>query len=167
MGKKKDLNDNSPPQILRNYVNSAERSHLEILDEIKRISLARKFDQKKKLQLAIEALCKLDTLERFIESLRKYKVILQSFTANANDAKVFFGVLEEFVCPRNPDEFLAKVYVIFECLYDEEIVSEEDMIAWDELEADKAVIVDIEEAESIRAKAAPFITWLRENDDDS
>merc|ERR1712048_356741 len=165
--KKKDLNDNSPPQILRNYVNSAERSYLEILDEIKRISLARKFDQKKKLQLTIEALCKLDTLERFIESLRKYKVILQSFTANANDAKVFFGVLEEFVCRRNPDAFLAKVYVILECLYDEEIVSEEDMLKWAELASDKAVIVEQEEAESIRANAAVFIQWLRENEDDS
>ena len=164
--KKKDLSDNSPPQILRNFVNSAERSYLEILDEIKRISLARKFDQKKKLQLAIEALCKLDTLDRFVESLRRYKVILQSFTQNANDCKVFFGVLEEFVCRRNPDEFLSKVYVIFECLYDEEIVTEEDMLKWDELPSDKAVIVEQEEAESIRAKAAPFITWLRENDDD-
>merc|ERR1712130_199414 len=164
---KKDNNDNSPPQILRNYVNGGERSYLEILDEIKRISLARKFDQKKKLQLAIEALCKLDTLERFVESLRKYKVIMQSFTANANDAKVFFGVLEEFVCRRNPDEFLGKVYKIFECLYDEDIVSEEDMIKWDELPTDKAVIVEQEEAESIRLKAKPFINWLRENEDDS
>jgi len=123
--------------------------------------------KKKKLQLAIEALCKLDTLERFIESLRKYKVILQSFTANANDAKVFFGVLEEFVCRRNPDAFLAKVYVILECLYDEEIVSEEDMLKWAELASDKAVIVDQEEAESIRANAAVFIQWLKENQDDS
>merc|ERR1712228_530699 len=129
--KKKEHGDNSPPQILRNYVNSAERSYLEILDEIKRISLARKFDQKKKLQLTIEALCKLDTLDRFIESLKKYKVILVTFTSNPNDAKVFFGVLEEFVCRRNPDQFLSKVYVIFECLYDEEIVTEEDMIKWD------------------------------------
>merc|ERR1712204_127449 len=81
---KKDKGDQSPPQILRNYVNGGERTYLEILDEIKRISLARKFDEKKKLQLAIEALCKLDTLERFVQSLRKYKVILQSFTGNPN-----------------------------------------------------------------------------------
>ena len=58
------------------------------------------------------------------------------------------------------------MYVIFECLYDEEIVTEEDMLKWDELPSDKAVIVEQEEAESIRAKAAPIITWLRENDDD-
>merc|ERR1712154_301481 len=164
---KTGINDNSPPQILRNYVHSAQRSFLEILDEIKRISMARKFDQKKKLQLTIEALCKLDTLENFIVSLKKYKEILQTFTSNANDTKVFFGVLEEFVSRRNPDEFLGKVYKIFECLYDEDIVSEEDMIKWDELPTDKAVIVEQEEAESIRLKAKPFINWLRENEDDS
>eukprot|EP00486_Rosalina_sp_Unknown_P000353 CAMPEP_0201567062 /NCGR_PEP_ID=MMETSP0190_2-20130828/7334_1 /ASSEMBLY_ACC=CAM_ASM_000263 /TAXON_ID=37353 /ORGANISM="Rosalina sp." /LENGTH=418 /DNA_ID=CAMNT_0047986597 /DNA_START=42 /DNA_END=1298 /DNA_ORIENTATION=+ len=167
-GKKGAANDdNSPPQILRNYINSAERSNLEILDEVKRISLARKYDQKKKLQLAIEALCKLDTLDNFIETLEKYKAILSTFTKNPADAKVFFGVLEEFVCRRNPDEFLGKVYKILECLYDNDIAEEDDMIKWAELDTDKAVIVDQDEAESIRQKAAPFIKWLRENDDES
>lgn len=163
---KKGGDDNSPPQILRNYINSADRTNLEILDEIKRISLARKYDQKKKLQLAIEALCKLDTLDNFIETLVKYKAILSTFASNTADAKVFFGVLEEFVCRRNPDEFLGKVYKILECIYDNDIAEEEDMLKWADLATDKAVIVDQDEAESIRQKAAPFIKWLRENDDE-
>ena len=167
-GKKKGVNDdNSPPQILRNYINSAERTNLEILDEVKRISLARKYDQKKKLQLAIEALCKLDTLDNFIESLVKYKAILSTFANNPADAKVFFGVLEEFVCRRNPDEFLGKVYKILECIYDNDIAEDEDKLKWADLPTDKAVIVDQDEAESIRSKAAPFIKWLRENEDES
>ena len=165
--KSKGTDDNSPPQILRNYIASQERSNLEILDEIKRISLARKYDQKKKLQLTIEALCKLDTLDNFIISLKKYEKILSTFTSNPADAKVFFGVLEEFVCRRNPDEFLGKVYKILECIYDAEIAEEEDMLKWADLATDKAVIVDQDEAASIREKAAPFIKWLRENEDDS
>eukprot|EP00483_Globobulimina_turgida_P002020 UN02022 len=165
--KKAKLNDdNSPPQILRNYVATCQRSNFEILDEVKRIKLARKFDQKKTLQLAIEALCKLDTLENFLSSMCKYKEILQTFTSNQADAKVFCGVLEEFVCRRNPDAFLGKVYKIFECLYDEDIVSEEDMLLWADLATDKAVIVEQEEAQSIRDKAKPFITWLRQNESD-
>eukprot|EP01083_Nonionella_stella_P003525 10143_1 len=158
--------DNSPPQILRNYIASTERSNFEILDEIKRIRLARKFDQKKTLQLCIEALCKLDTLNNFIASLKKYKEILQTFTSNNNDAKIFFGVLEEFVCRRNKDEFLPKVYKILECLYDEDIVTDEDMLLWADLSTDKAVIVEQEEAQEIRERAKPFITWLRESQDD-
>eukprot|EP00483_Globobulimina_turgida_P012456 UN12479 len=96
----------------------------------------------------------------------KYKEILQTFTGNRADAKVFCGVLEEFVCRRNPDAFLGKVYKIFECLYDEDIVSDEDMLLWADLATDKAVIVEQEEAQSIRDKAKPFIEWLRDNGDD-
>eukprot|EP01083_Nonionella_stella_P005964 17226_1 len=162
--KSKTNDDNSPPQILRNYVDSCERNTLEILDEIKRISLARKFDAKKKLQLTLEALCKLDTMERFIESLKTYKVLLQRFTTNNEDAKLFMGVLEEFVCKRNPEALLGKVYVILECVYDEEIVSDEDIILWADMPTDKAMFVEKDDAETIRERAAPLIKWLKEND---
>jgi len=156
----------SPAHILRKFI-SADRTSSEILDEIRRISLARNFDQKKKLQLAIEALCKLDTMERFVASLTKYKAIMATFTTNANDAKVFFGVFEEFVLRRNPEAFLDRVYVLLRCLYDEDIVEEDDLLAWADLETDKAVIVDQDEAERIREKAAPFIKWLRESEEES
>merc|ERR1712039_711111 len=156
----------SPAQILRNYLLS-ERTHTEILDEIRRISLARKFDQKKKLQMSIDALCKLDTLENFSEGLTKYKDIFATFARNKGDAKVFMGVFEEFVCRRNKDAFLDTVYKLLLVLYENDIVEEEDLLKWDSLELDKAVIVDQEEAQIIRQKAAPFIKWLKENESDS
>ena len=106
------MDENAPAQILRNYLSSTERTHSEILDEIKRISLAREYDQKKKLQFTIEALCKLDTLDNFVEGLTKYKEILATFASNENDAKVFMGVFEEFVCRRNPMQFLDAVYKV-------------------------------------------------------
>jgi hypothetical protein len=76
-------------------------------------------------------------------------------------------VFEEFVLRRNPEAFLDSVYKILLCLYDNDIVGEEDLLAWADLETDKAVIVDQDEAERIREKAAPFIKWLRslESDD--
>jgi len=162
---KKGLEDNSPAQILRNYLATPDRTPSEILDEIKRISLAREFDQKKKLQFTIEALCKLDTLDNFVEGLTKYKGILATFASNENDAKVFMGVFEEFVCRRNPLEFLDTVYKILLVLYDNDIVEEDDLLKWDALPHDKAVIVDQDEAQSIREKAAPFIKWLKESEE--
>merc|ERR1712241_865739 len=52
-----------------NYIASQERTQSEILDEMRRIALAREFDQKKKLQMCIDALCKLDTLDNFAKGL--------------------------------------------------------------------------------------------------
>ena len=79
---------------------------------------ARNFDQEKKLQLAIEALC---------------KGTLATFTDNANDAKDFFGVVDEFVLRRSPDAFMA----------------EDDLLAWADLEPHRAVIVDQDEGEPV------------------
>jgi len=163
--RKKGLEDNSPAQILRNYL-ATERSEMEVLDEIKRISLARKFDQKKKLQFTIEALCKLDTVESFVDGLARNKGILATFAADDRDARVFMGVFEEFVLRRNPQQFLDRVYVILLALYDHDIVGEDDLLKWDAMPTDKAVIVDQDEAQLIREKAAPFTKWLRESDED-
>jgi len=163
---KKGLDDSSPAQILRNYIASQERTQSEILDEMRRIALAREFDQKKKLQMCIEALCKLDTLDNFAKGLVEYKGILATFAENENDAKIFMGVFEEFVCRRNPTEFMPKVYKLLLALYDNDIVDEEDLLKWDALPHDKAVIVDQDEAQEIREKAAPFIKWLKESDSD-
>ena len=52
-------------------------------------------------------------------------------------------------------------------LYEHDIVDEDDLLKWDALELDKAVIVDQDEAQQIREKAAPFIKWLKESDSDS
>jgi len=163
---KKGLDDSSPAQILRNYISSQERTQSEILDEMRRIALAREFDQKKKLQMCIDALCKLDTLDNFAKGLGEYKGILATFTENENDAKIFMGVFEEFVCRRNPTEFMPRVYKLLEALYDNDIMEEEDLLKWDALPHDKAVIVDGEEAQEIRQKAAPFIKWLKESGSD-
>ena len=51
--------------------------------------------------------------------------------------------------------------------YDNEIVDEEDLLKWDALSHDKAVIVDQDEAQEIREQAASFIKWLKESDSDS
>eukprot|EP01083_Nonionella_stella_P297318 1009759_1 len=156
--------DDSPKQILRNFIHSAERSDMEILDEIKRISLAQKLDQKKTIQFCVVVLCKLDGLNGFIESVKRYKVIWKTFTANAIDVQVFFGVLEEVICRETCAEFLENVYKIFECLYGEEIVSKDDILFWADLSTDKAIIIDENESELIRNNAAMFIKMLRESD---
>jgi len=117
--------------------------------------------------MTIDALCKLDTLDNFVDGMTKYKEILATFAENENDAKVFMGVFEEFVCRRNKEQFEDKVYKLLLALYDNDIVDEEDLLKWDALPNDKAVIVDQDEAQEIREKAAPFIKWLKESDSDS
>eukprot|EP00488_Nonionellina_sp_1-RS-2012_P000337 TRINITY_DN10960_c0_g1_i1.p1 TRINITY_DN10960_c0_g1~~TRINITY_DN10960_c0_g1_i1.p1 ORF type:complete len:140 (-),score=46.11 TRINITY_DN10960_c0_g1_i1:120-509(-) len=104
-------------------------------------------------------------MEQFLESLKDYKSLMLCFTSIKEDAELFMGVIEEFVCKRNPDALLGKVYKILECLYDEDIVSEDDILLWAERPTHQAMFVEKEDAETIREKATPFVQWLRDNDD--
>ncbi len=58
-----------PVGILRLFVSETARKPNEILDEIKRLTLAYNLDEKKKMSTALDALCKYDDIPIFVETL--------------------------------------------------------------------------------------------------
>jgi len=78
----------------------------------------------------------------------------------------FFGVLEEIIVRRNRDKLLPKTYKILQCIYDNEIASDEQIIHWYESATDHSVIIDKNEADTIRSKAKVFYQWLKDQNDD-
>merc|ERR1712244_108502 len=126
-----------------------------MLKEILRLSLVHDCDAKMRTHQTMEALCEVDSLVSFMVSLVRFKGVFATFTSF--DAEVFLGVLEFMVLRRNPTALLSSVYKILHCLYDEDIAEEEHILAWADLAPDKALIVNEDEAKSIRQHAEPFI----------
>ena len=54
---------------------------------------------------------------------------------------------------------MARVPHILKALYEHDVIEEEVLFEWADKPSDKHISRDV--AEGIRAKAAPFITWLR------
>jgi len=155
-------------QILKEYMRVCERSNGEILDEVKRISLARRYDLRKTIELVLDALVDWKYgLDECMEGMKKYVIIFKKYTDDKHDAEVFLSVIENYICKRDLDEdFENKVYKLLTCLYDNEILDEEDILNWADTPVDKAMFVDSDDAERIRNKASVFINWLREDDED-
>merc|ERR1719192_1563304 len=92
-------------------------------------------------------------------------MVFQSLTGNENDVQILLGVLQEFICKRDlPAEFMNNYYKVLECLYDEEICDENDLLLWADEPLDKALFVSRDEMEELKNKSAVFINWLRGND---
>jgi len=169
---KSDLNnsDSGPAQILREFLNENNNNNNldieQILDEIKRLGMAHNLDDAKKFKVTFDATCKFNTASQLITSLKKNSKLFARLNKNDKDSNIFFACLEEIIAKRNPEMLLSKTPMILEAIYDNEIATEEQILAWHNTESDKSLLLLRDEAEQIRLKAMPFIKWLQETDDD-
>lgn len=79
--------------------------------------------------------------------------------------KYLLGALEQLVAA-NEEQLLAKVPHVFKALYDLDIVDEEAFASWGE-KVSKKYTKSKEMSQRIHDKAAPFIKWLAEADEES
>ncbi len=67
-----------------------------------------------------------DSLNDLIESIKEYKPIFEAFTMRENDTMIFLAFMEEIIVHKS--NLLKYVHRIFMCLYDEDIICEDEMI---------------------------------------
>merc|ERR1711933_564227 len=109
--------------------------------------------------MAIECLmdCSCD-YKALIQSIKKYKQIFETLTIENNDSKIFLASMEELIMHKVIGlDFLNHSYAIFYCLYEEDIVDEDEILEWYQNGDDEYRIIDQNEAQLIRDKTKPFI----------
>ena len=89
--------------------------------------------------------------------------LFKRFCKNERCQKSILGGIERLVGVNFP-ELLPKIALILKALYDHELVEEEVFLAWAEKASKK--YVDKKTSKEIRAKAEPFLNWLREAEED-
>ncbi|KAJ3304361.1 hypothetical protein HDV03_002842 [Kappamyces sp. JEL0829] len=95
--------------------------------------------------------------------VEKHASLLSYFCEDEKCQKGVLGGVERLVVVSYP-VLLPAVSLIFKALYDHDIVEESVFLAWDEKASKK--YVDKKDAKVVREKAAPFITWLREAEEE-
>ncbi|KAJ3096134.1 hypothetical protein HDU96_000874 [Phlyctochytrium bullatum] len=90
--------------------------------------------------------------------------LLRRFLKSEKCQKGLLGGLERLVGVNHPAELMAKVPLVLKAVYDEDLVEEEVLLAWGEKASKK--FVDRKVAKEIRAKAEPFLKWLKEAEEE-
>jgi len=150
--------------IFHDFVKAKINSGIDVSKSDKEV-----FTEAERLEIATKApivLCELlfDS-EGMIAQIKKNKKLLLRFTnENQKAQKYLLGGIEKTV-EVNKVALLPKVATILKTLYDEDIIDEEVIVDWAKKVSKKYVSKEL--AEQIHKKAEPFITWLKEAEEES
>ncbi|KAI9098784.1 domain found in IF2B/IF5-domain-containing protein [Phlyctochytrium arcticum] len=89
--------------------------------------------------------------------------LLKKFSKNEKAQKGLLGGIERLIGV-SANGLMSKVPIVLKALYDEDLVDEEVFLAWGEKPSKK--FVDRKVSKEIREKAAPFLDWLKEADEE-
>ncbi|KAL1509333.1 hypothetical protein ABEB36_004089 [Hypothenemus hampei] len=103
--------------------------------------------------------------QNVLQQAKKYRLLLLRFTLNDKKAQRYLiGGLEQVVV-LHKDVLMNRVPAILKLLYDLDILQEDVILEWADKVSKKFVTKEL--SQEIHDKAAPFIKWLKEADEES
>uniref|UniRef100_A0A5S6QWX1 Eukaryotic translation initiation factor 5 n=1 Tax=Trichuris muris TaxID=70415 RepID=A0A5S6QWX1_TRIMR len=133
------------------------------LDDVKAIEAeAARLDVKDK---AVLLLCRIIFNERMMEQVKPNRALLLRFVyQNPKAQRYLLGGIEQLIVAKK-QTLMPKVAHLLKTFYDADILEEDVLLEWGERPSKKYVTK--EESKEIHAKAAPFLNWLREAEEES
>ena len=95
-------------------------------------------------------------------------LFLMQMTTSERHQKALLGGTERFVGKDHPDKLIPKVSAILAAFYNEDVITEEVLMAWGSKASKK--YVDLSTSKKVRKAAQKFLEWLAEaesEDEDS
>lgn len=161
------LGESDPSKILSSYISEADRSDLEILAELQRLQVAHRLTDLATYSVLLETLLDTQGLDKIAGQLQKKASIIKTVVGNTDAAaRSFISAVEVFVCKDHP-EALNWVPHMFQAFYDEEILSEDQIITWWDSDPETSFSVGVESGKMIRDKCLKFVDWLKTAEEES
>lgn len=148
-------------EYVKNKLN--KDGNLDVQDEKEIVTEAERLEVTNKAPLV---LCELIfDKNKMLAQIKTYKRLLLRFAHdNTKAQKYLMGGIEKTIETYN-DTLLAKTAHILKALYDEDILDEEVILEWGKKVSKKYVSKEM--SEQIHKKAEPFLTWLKEAEEES
>ncbi|XP_028678101.1 eukaryotic translation initiation factor 5 [Erpetoichthys calabaricus] len=103
--------------------------------------------------------------ENIRDQIKKYKRHFLRFCHNNKKAQKYLLGGFECLVKLHQDQLLSRVAIILKAMYDADLLEEDVILAWAEKVSKKYVSKEL--AKEIHAKAAPFVKWLKEAEEES
>jgi translation initiation factor 5 len=159
-----------PAVVLKVFMAEKNRTDNEVISECRRLQLARGLDEPQKVKVLLEAVIDTKTEEdvkNIAKSYRKNaKLIAKLVGQEKRSAQILIGCIEEqvgIVAPR----LMPRVPLILQALYEEDVLSEDVLLAWHASPPESSWLSNNEVATKVREKATPFIDWLKNAEESS
>ena len=113
---------------------------------------------------AVLVLCELIFDENMLQQIKLYRNLLIRFCAEKTKAQKYLLRGFELTIKEYQTQLLPKVTHILKAFYDLDVLEEKVILEWGEKKYKKTVGKEL--AEQIHSKAAPFLKWLKEADEE-
>jgi len=160
----KENKQNACTTILQVFMAQKERSVREICSEVRRLQLAHTLDEPKAIKVLLESVLDLSDIKGVPKQFSDQATLFAQFTKKS--PAIFLGCVEELVGVIEP-KLLSRTPLILKELFDAEVLSEEDIIAWFDMPPENSWLVNKRVAVQVRQKADPLVTWLKEAESES
>lgn len=105
--------------------------------------------------------------DKILLQLKKYRILFLLFTqGNSKAQKSVLGGLEQLIGRVHPEALMPRVPHILKATYDLDLLDEEVLLEWHQKGPSKKY-VSKDVSKEIHAKAAPFLNWLQEAEEES
>eukprot|EP01083_Nonionella_stella_P068792 182916_1 len=162
--------EKDPISALNAYLSQNETlSTGDLMEKIKILRIAHDLDRRKEIEMIVSVLMKYeeDNYQSLMASLKKYRNVFEIYAMTRTDCLIFVSYLEEVImCKSIGNNLLNHAYHIFNCLYDEDILDEDEIKEWYHSKHNEYRIVSADEVNSIKQKAKPFVEWLENADNE-
>lgn len=174
-----DLTDGAKSMTISDDLEKTEKERMDIFyAQVKRkleAGVLEKADDQKELlaeaeRLEIKTKAPLVLMELLfdqnaLQQAKKYRLLLLRFTLNDKKAQRYLiGGLEQVVA-LHKDQLMPRVPALLKLLYDLDVLQEASILEWADKVSKKYVSKEV--SQEIHDKAAPFIKWLKEADEES
>jgi len=157
-----DKSSNTRLEMFFSFVENKKRGgdvvslNKELLAEAERLDIVDK---------AVYVLTELLFSVNIVQEINKYRIIFLRFCHNNQRSQKNLLAAVEMLIGQNSEVLIPKTAHILKTLYDTDILDEEIIIDWQDKSSKKRLGKEL--AAALHAKAAPFIKWLKEAEEES
>ncbi|XP_044748348.1 eukaryotic translation initiation factor 5 [Coccinella septempunctata] len=173
-----DLTDGAKNMTISDDLEKTEKERIDILyglvkskrdaNQLEDLTVQKEIaNEAERLEVKTKApllLCELLFDQNILGQIKKYRMLILRFTLNDKKAQRYLMGGIEQVIALHKDQLMAKVPNILKVLYDLDVLSETAIIEWSEKVSKKYITKEI--SQEIHDKAAPFIKWLKEAEEE-
>lgn len=157
----------TPRTAMRAYLGGGDRSTSEITSELRRLQLARGFDDWERVNVLLQSMFDTSKPKTLPSQFKKQAKALKSLTTDGSSRLMLINAIGELLGVVAPKAISVLPHVL-QTLYEADVLGEENIVSWYESPAEADRVSNKKVSSELRRHAEPLIDWFKnaEEDDD-
>jgi len=161
----KDGGLETPRTAMRTYLAGGDRGTNEITSELRRLQLARGFDDWDRVNVLLQSLFDTSKPKTLPSQFKKQAKVLKSLVTDGSSRLMLINAVGELLGVTAPKAISVLPHVL-QTLYETDVLGEENIVSWYESPAEADRVSNKKISSDLRRHAEPLIEWFKNAEED-